>query len=194
MKKLVLASSSPSRQELLKKFQIPFICVSPEIDESPLLDETATELVERLAIHKAKAGASIINDSEALVIGSDQVAVIDGNIIGKPLTEKKAIAQLKSASGKNITFYTGLCVFDKQTNKTTSCIEPFTVHFRKLDDSQISNYVKKEQPLWCAGSFKCEGLGIALFEKLEGDDPNTLIGLPLIRLVDMLREHGVEVL
>ncbi|MCL1077486.1 septum formation inhibitor Maf [Parashewanella spongiae] len=194
MKKLVLASCSPFRQELLKKLQIPFDSVSPKLDESPNKNETAIELVERLAIQKAKAGAAHIKDSEILIIGSDQVAVIDGKIIGKPLTEEKAVMQLKSASGKSITFYTGLCVLDKKTFKITSSVEPFTVHFRVLNDHQIKSYVEKEQPLWCAGSFKCEGLGIALFEKLEGNDPNTLIGLPLIRLVDMLKQHGLDIL
>ncbi|WP_133407215.1 Maf family protein [Parashewanella tropica] len=193
MKSLVLASSSEFRQQLLSKLQIPFTSISPDIDESPLENETAIQLVERLAIEKAKAGAALVNDNP-VIIGSDQVAVIEGKIIGKPHTEENAIKQLQSASGKSITFYTGLAVFDSELQKFSSCVEPFTVHFRDLTTLQITNYVRKEQPLWCAGSFKSEGLGIALFERLEGDDPNTLVGLPLIKLIDLLNEHGVEVI
>ncbi|RLV58813.1 septum formation inhibitor Maf [Parashewanella curva] len=194
MKSLVLASSSEFRQQLLSKLKIPFSSVSPDLDESPFENETAVALVERLAIEKAKAGANLIGGNTSIVIGSDQVAVIDEKIIGKPLTKANAIKQLQSASGKSITFYTGLAVFDSESKKLSSSVEPFTVHFKHLTHPQIQNYVEKEQPLWCAGSFKSEGLGIALFEKLEGDDPNTLIGLPLIRLIELLREHGIEVI
>ncbi|MBM7072521.1 septum formation inhibitor Maf [Shewanella sp. 202IG2-18] len=194
MKQLILASSSEFRQELLRKLKLPFSSVSPDIDETPQNDESAIQLVERLAIQKAKAGAMMVDPADALVIGSDQVAVIDGQIVGKPLTTEKAIEQLKAASGKSITFYTGLCVFDKQTQKFASLVEPFTVHFKNLSEAQISSYVDKEQPLWCAGSFKSEGLGIALFEKLEGDDPNSLVGLPLIKLIELLKAFNFHVL
>ena len=194
MKQLILASSSPFRQELLRKLQLPFMSVSPDIDETPLIEETACELVERLAVQKAKAGAVIVEAPDALIIGSDQVAVIENQIVGKPLTEENAVRQLLSTSGKSITFYTGLCVYDKLTQNHHSLVEKFIVHFRHLDEKQIRNYVEKEQPLWCAGSFKCEGLGIALFEKLEGDDPNTLIGLPLIKLTTLLEKFGMKVL
>lgn len=194
MKQLILASSSEFRQELLRKLQLPFSSVSPDIDETPQNDESSIQLVERLAIQKAKAGAMMVDPADALVIGSDQVAVIDGQIVGKPLTAEKAIEQLKAASGKSITFYTGLCVFDKQTQKYASLVEPFTVHFKNLSEAQISSYVDKEQPLWCAGSFKSEGLGIALFEKLEGDDPNSLVGLPLIKLIELLKAFNFHVL
>ena len=194
MKTLTLASSSKFRQELLNKLQLPFTSVSPEIDESPLENETAIKLVERLAVEKAKAGARLVTEKDALLIGSDQVAVIDGEIIGKPLNVENAIKQLTNASGKSVTFYTGLCVYDKQSEKYSSLVEPFVVHFKSLSKTQIENYVAKEQPLWCAGSFKSEGLGIALFEKLEGDDPNSLIGLPLIKLIDLLEKFDMPIL
>ena len=194
MKPLVLASSSTFRQQLLKKLQLPFSSVSPDIDESAQENETAIALVERLAIEKAKAGAQLLDTENALVIGSDQVAVIDDQIVGKPLSVDKAIKQLTMASGKSITFYTGLCVFDKYSTRYEALVEPFTVHFKTLSTRQIENYIEKEQPLWCAGSFKCEGLGIALFEKLEGEDPNTLIGLPLIKLIDLLERFDMSVL
>ena len=201
---LILASTSPYRQQLLQKLTPNFTCVSPEVDEMPLADETAQALVVRLAQAKAIAGAerylaelglsNLHTAAEALVIGSDQVAVIDGAIIGKPLTQANAINQLQQASGKAITFYTGLAVYNSHSHKMTCEIVPFTVHFRTLSLAQITYYVETELPLYCAGSFKSEGLGIALFERLEGDDPNTLIGLPLIALIDMLAEHGETVL
>ena len=201
--KIILASTSVYRKQILEKLQLPFDCLSPDIDESPDENETAQALVLRLAEAKALAGSNLYNainsndnneNIPALVIGSDQVAVIDGQIIGKPHTNEKAIKQLQQASGKAITFYTGLSVIHSQTKQAFSLIEPFTVHFRNLTFSEISRYVELEQPLYCAGSFKAEGLGIALFEKLEGDDPNTLIGLPLIKLIDLLKQHGMDVL
>ena len=198
-KSLVLASTSIYRQQLLAKLNRPFISVNPNIDESPIQGETAIQLVERLAQLKALAGSQLIEDnsdkeSQCVVIGSDQVAMINGEIIGKPHTEANAIKQLQLASGQAITFYTGLAVYCPTTKSMHSCVEPFTVHFRQLTDKQIDYYVKTEQPLYCAGSFKSEGLGIALFDKLEGDDPNTLIGLPLIKLINLLALHQVEVL
>jgi MAF protein len=201
--KLILASTSPYRQQLLQKLTQNFTCVSPDVDETPLPDETAQALVMRLAKAKAIAGAKRylaeleIKGSaaeEALVIGSDQVAVIDGTIIGKPLTQANAITQLQHASGKAVTFYTGLALYNSHSQKMSCDLVPFTVHFRTLSLAQITYYVKTEQPLYCAGSFKSEGLGIALFKRLEGDDPNSLIGLPLIALIDMLAEHGEIVL
>ncbi|QIR14329.1 Maf family protein [Shewanella aestuarii] len=198
---LVLASTSVYRQQLLTKLNLPYISVNPMTDEAPHNNESAQQLVLRLAEQKALAGSQIVNDDlqhgkdkNYLVIGSDQVAVIDKQIIGKPLTTENAIKQLKQASGKAITFYTGLAVYNTQTNTMHSCIEPFTVHFRQLSLQQIEYYVAIEQPLYCAGSFKSEGLGIALFEKLQGDDPNSLIGLPLIKLIDLLAQHGMQVL
>lgn len=192
MKKLVLGSTSPFRKEILAKLNIPFVCAKPDIDESAFENESPVELVERLAIEKAKAVASEFPD--ALIIGSDQVAMCDGEILGKPHNFENAVKQLEKFSNKTVVFYTGLCVYDSGLDYTTALIEPFLVHFNELSRSDIENYLHAEQPYNCAGSFKSEGLGICLFKKLEGDDPNTLIGLPLIKLVELLKQHGVDVL
>tara|TARA_R110000737_G_scaffold228444_1_gene242461 strand:+ start:29 stop:616 length:588 start_codon:yes stop_codon:yes gene_type:complete len=192
MKKLVLGSTSPFRKEILAKLNIPFICAKPNIDESAFDNESPVALVERLAIEKAKAVAHEFPD--ALIIGSDQVAMCDGEILGKPHNFENAVKQLEKFSNKTVAFYTGLCVYDSGLDYTTSLIEPFLVHFNELSPSDIENYLHAEQPYNCAGSFKSEGLGICLFKKLEGDDPNTLIGLPLIKLVELLKQHGVNVL
>lgn len=192
IKKLILASSSPYRRELLSRLQIPFTVISPEIDESPNENELPQALVERLAIEKAKTIAS--GNHNALVIGSDQVAVHDGNIIGKPKDYEHACQQLRQASGKTITLYTGLALVDADSGKTDSEVVPYRVTFRHLSDDQISSYLQKEQPYSCAGSVKSEGLGIALLTRFDGDDPNTLIGLPLIRLIDMLARQGFKIL
>jgi MAF protein len=188
---LVLASTSPYRKELLDKLSLPFITASPDCDETPMPGESPTQLVTRLAKEKAES-CSVSQPS--LIIGSDQVCVIDGEIIGKPHTREKALEQLSRQSGNSIQFYTGLALHNSTTGKTATKLDTFTVHFRNLTQRQIANYVDKEQPFWCAGSFKSEGLGIALFDRLEGKDPNTLVGLPLIDLVDMLEAQGVEVL
>lgn len=188
---LVLASTSPYRQQLLNKLAVSFVTASPDFDETPLANETPAELVSRLAKGKAE---SCQVDKPSLVIGSDQVCVINGEIIGKPLSEEKAIEQLTKQSGQSIQFFTGLALHNSETGQTDIKVDTFTVHFRSLTTKQIANYVEKEQPLFCAGSFKSEGLGIALFERLEGKDPNTLVGLPLIDLIDMLEKQGFEVL
>lgn len=190
--KLILASTSPFRKAILDKLGIEFDTASPETDETALVNETPRQLVERLSIAKAKAVADKVES--ALVIGSDQVSVIDGEIIGKPHTHENAVKQLQNASGKTVTFYTGLCLYNSSTHKYQSEVVPFNVVFRKLSESQIENYLKKETPYNCAGSFKSEALGIVLFEKLEGDDPNTLMGLPLIRLVKMLENESFSIL
>ncbi len=187
---LVLASTSVFRKALLEKLQLPFDTARPQVDEAPLPGENAAELVERLALAKAQAVAS--QRPNALVIGSDQVCVIDGQILGKPHTAPKAFEQLSRASGQAITFYTGLALINSQSGRCQSLVEPFKVHFRQLSPEQIRAYIKKEQPLNCAGSFKSEGLGISLFERLEGRDPNTLVGLPLIALVAMLEAEGLS--
>jgi len=192
MKKLVLGSTSPFRKEILEKLNIPFVCAKPNIDESAFDNESPVELVERLAIEKAKAVAGEFPD--ALIIGSDQVAMCDGEILGKPHNFENAVKQLEKFSNKTVVFYTGLCVYDSGLDYTTALIEPFLVHFNQLSLSDIENYLHAEQPYNCAGSFKSEGLGICLFKKLEGDDPNTLIGLPLIKLVELLKQHDVNVL
>lgn len=190
--KLVLGSTSPFRKAILEKLGIPFETASPQCDESALNNESPEKLVERLAIEKARSVAKRLNDS--LVIGSDQVAVIENEVLGKPVTHENAIKQLKAASGKSVTFYTGLCLYNSSTDNYQSEVVPFNVVFRHLTDKLIKAYLEKEQPYNCAGSFKSEALGIVLFEKLIGDDPNTLMGLPLIRLVDMLEKENFTVL
>lgn len=187
---IVLASTSPYRRELLSKVLAAFECAAPHVDETPQPGESAQQLVERLAIAKAQALAQVY--PHHILIGSDQVAVIDGAIVGKPHTVDNAIQQLRAASGKAVTFLTGLALYDSSTQRLQHCVEPFTVVFRELSDAEISGYVALEQPLQCAGSFKSEGLGISLFQRLHGDDPNSLIGLPLIRLLAMLREWGIN--
>lgn len=190
--KLVLASSSPYRRELLERLGIPFEVLAPEVDETPLEDEPAPTLVERLSISKAKAAAEKFPD--ALIIGSDQVAVHNGRIVGKPHTHDNAVQQLREASGSRITLYTGLALLNATTGNVQSEVVPFHVVFRPLTKEQIENYLRKEQPYKCAGSVRAEGLGISLLERFEGEDPNTLIGLPLIRLVRMLEKEGVQVI
>jgi MAF protein len=192
MKKLILGSTSPFRKEILTKLNLPFACAKPNIDETAFKNESPIELVERLAIEKAKAVAS--EHPDALIIGSDQVAMCDGEILGKPHNFENAVKQLEKFSNKTVVFYTGLCVYDSGLDYTTALIEPFLVHFKELSRPEIENYLHAEQPYNCAGSFKSEGLGICLFEKLEGNDPNTLIGLPLIKLVELLKQHDVDVL
>lgn len=192
MKTLVLGSTSPFRKEILEKLNLPFTCAKPNIDESPLSNESPEALVERLAIEKAQAVSK--NFDDALIIGSDQVAVCDGKILGKPHNFDNGKLQLTQFSNKAVTFYTGLCVLDSSSRTIESLVEPFIVHFNQLSSEEIDNYLITEQPYNCAGSFKSEGLGICLFKKLEGDDPNTLIGLPLIKLVALLKSHGLDVL
>lgn len=189
---LLLASTSPFRKALLDKLQYPFDTASPETDESTLPNETAEQLVTRLAEAKAKACAP--SHPEHLIIGSDQVCVINGSIIGKPHTAENAVLQLQAASGQVVTFYTGLCLHNAKNGHSDVICEPFHVHFRELTDQEIRNYIEREAPLNCAGSFKSEGLGIALFDKLDGRDPNTLVGLPLIALREMLAKQGVRIL
>ena len=188
---LVLASTSPFRKQLLNKLSVPFETASPDCDETPFSNERPEDLVKRLAKEKAE---SCHTDKPSLVIGSDQVCVIDGQIIGKPLNRENAVQQLSRQSGKAIQFYTGLALHNTETNITDVKLDTFTVHFRQLTQQQINHYVEKEEPYYCAGSFKSEGLGIALFEKLEGKDPNTLVGLPLIDLIDMLETQGFPIL
>ncbi|QDF66841.1 septum formation inhibitor Maf [Shewanella sp. SNU WT4] len=189
---LILASTSTYRRQCLEKLAIDFDCRAPSTDETPNADESAQQLVQRLAIEKAKTCINV--DKAEFIIGSDQVAVINGTIIGKPMTVENAKAQLALASGQAITFYTGLALLDSANNSYQVICEPFTVKFRHLTPMQIANYIHKEQPLYCAGSFKCEGLGISLFESMTGRDPNSLIGLPLIALCEMLANVGIDIL
>ncbi|HDO1318460.1 Maf family protein [Aeromonas veronii] len=186
---LILASTSRYRKALLEKLGLPFECAAPDVDERPLAGESAEALVARLA--RAKADAIAGQRDHGLIIGSDQVCVCDGRILGKPGTIDNAIAQLMAAQGRSVTFYTGLCVVNAATGEAHQLMEPFTVHFRNLDEAAIRRYVEAELPLDCAGSFKCEGMGIVLFKALEGRDPNALIGLPLIGLIELLERHGI---
>ncbi|UCZ74770.1 Maf-like protein [Dickeya zeae] len=190
MSRIVLASTSVYRKALLEKLGLAFICAAPDYDETPDTGENATELVRRLAIGKARSLAERYPDS--LIIGSDQVCVMGNAITGKPHTPENAIRQLQQASGQCITFYTGLALFNSATAHLQSVVEPFDVYFRTLSTREIERYVDIEQPLDCAGSFKSEGLGITLFDRLSGRDPNTLVGLPLITLLELLRAEGVN--
>jgi septum formation protein len=189
-KQLILASSSPYRRELLIKLGLAFASVSPRIDETPHQDETPEQLVERLALEKARAVAAC--NPEALIIASDQVAVLNGQILGKPGDHEAAKQQLAAASGSKVLFLTSLVLLDSSSGKYQREVVPFSVYFRTLEDDEIEGYLSREKPYDCAGSFKSEGLGITLFERLEGDDPNTLIGLPLIRLCHMLANEGIK--
>ena len=189
---IVLASTSPYRRELLGRLGLVFTTCSPKTDETDQAGETPKELVLRLSEAKARAGAA--QSEPGLVIGSDQVAVVGDTVLGKPGTAERACAQLAQLSGQRVTFHTGLCLLNSAQQRVQVDLVPFTVLFRTLSTQQIENYVRREQPLNCVGSFKSEGLGVALFERMEGNDPTALIGLPLIRLVSMLEAEGVAVL
>ena len=189
--KLILASSSPFRRALLGRLMIPFDVVAPEIDETPLPNEAAVDLVLRLAVEKAKIVAGQMEG--ALVIGSDQVALHGKDeIVGKPVDHDHAVRQLRQASGQTIVLYTGVALVNSSTGHTQSDVVPYTVKFKTLTDDQIESYLTKEKPYGCSGSLRADGLGIALLERFEGDDPTALIGLPLIRLVSMLEAEGVR--
>lgn len=185
---LILASSSRYRARLLCNIGLSPTCQSPDIDESPLANEGPAELAGRLA--QAKAEHIAKQHRDALVIGSDQVADLHGHILGKPGSRERAIEQLSRCAGKTLVFHTGLCLINTRTARTHRCVERFAVSFRPLSQQQIIRYVDAEPALDCAGSFKMEGLGISLFRSLHGSDPNTLIGLPLIRLIDYLNIEG----
>lgn len=187
---IILASSSPYRRELLAKLTLPFDSSSPDIDESAKDKESPHQLVERLAQEKAKKVAETYPN--ALIIGSDQVAIIDDVIMTKPHTHENAIQQLKQSSGRTVTFLTSLCLLNSQTEQVQSSVTPYSVEFLDLSEAQIESYLQKEKPYHCAGSFKSEGLGITLFKRFHGEDPNSLIGLPLISLTHMLRQEGIE--
>lgn len=189
---IILGSTSPFRKAILEKLAIPFVCCAPDIDEAPVPGESPAELVARLATEKAAAVCR--NYEHGLVIGSDQVAVIGDTILGKPHEHDKAVQQLQQSSGQVVRFLTGLSLMDVATGEHETLVEPFDVHFKELTKGEIENYLRLEQPYQCAGSFKSEAAGIALFKRLEGDDPNTLIGLPLIRLIELLQKQGVDVL
>ena len=189
-RQLILGSTSQPRRELLQRLQIPFEICAPDLDETPLENETPKELVLRLAEAKARKVAESFSD--ALIIGADQVGVIDNTIQGKPLTYDKAVQQLTAASGKRMQFFIGLCVLDARKNISQIALEEFDVIYRDLTLPMIENYLKKETPFQCAGSCKAEGLGIALINEFSGKDFTALIGLPLIRLVNLLENAGLS--
>ena len=190
--KLILASTSPYRRELLNRLGLAFDVANPQTDESALRGETPESLSLRLSEAKARAVANLYPD--ALIIGSDQVATVDGKIYGKPGNHQNAVEQLKQLSGKTVNFFTGLCLLNAQTGKADVRGIPTLVTFRQLTDSEIENYLLREPAYNCAGSAKSEGLGIALLSSMHGEDPNALVGLPLIALCDMLRQQGMAVI
>jgi len=189
---LILASTSPYRRSLLQRLQLPFRCLSPATDESPLPDEAPAALAARLAAAKAHSVAAL--NPASLVIGSDQVAALGGRLLGKPGNHARAREQLLASAGQSVQFFTGLALCSLTSGFEEVVVEPFTVQFRPLDGAAIDNYLTREQPFDCAGSFKWEGLGIALFERMSGDDPTSLEGLPLIALTSLLQRAGYPVL
>ena len=189
---LILASSSIYRRELLERLQLPFSTISPEVDETPLPGEAPEETALRLA--QAKARKIGQNHGNALIIGCDQVATLDGEQLGKPLVHDRAVQQLRKMRGRRVVFHSALCLYNPAADRMQAQVVPYEVEFRQLSDAQIESYLRKEQPYHCAGSAKSEGLGIALIAGMYGSDPNALIGLPLIALIDMLHNEGVNVI
>jgi len=187
---LVLASSSPYRRELLSRLGLPFVHASPNVDETPLPHEQGPTLATRLALSKAQALAADYPD--ALIIGCDQVCMRGNAVSGKPGTHEAARAQLAASSGRWVDFHTALVLLDARTGEHQSTHDLYRVKFRPLSAEEIENYLARERPYDCAGSFKAEGLGIALFERMEGGDFHSLIGLPLISLCRLLREAGLN--
>jgi septum formation protein len=189
---IILASTSPYRQALLQRLQIPFRSLPPVADETPLPGEPPADLAARLALAKARSLSTQYPD--ALVIGSDQVAAIGADIMGKPGSHPAAAIQLQRSSGREVCFHTAVALVHGATRREWFHVEPFSAHFRVLSEQMIENYLRREQPYDCAGSFKWEGLGITLFARLEGNDPTSLEGLPLIALTDLLAHAGVNIL
>ena len=189
---LILASSSEYRRQLLQKLLIPFNSISPNVDESALAGEKPQETALRLAQEKAKKIGNAY--PHALVIGCDQVATLGGEQLGKPLNHNNATAQLQKMRGREVVFHSALCLYNAATGNMQADVVPYLVKFRQLSDEQIESYLTKEQPYHCAGSAKSEGLGIALIERMLGEDPNALIGLPLIKLITMLHNEGINVI
>lgn len=188
---LVLGSTSRYRAELLRRLITEFELCSPGTDESPWPGEAPDERALRLAVNKATAASA--QRSDALVIGSDQVAELEGAVLDKPLTADRAVAQLTASSGRSVSFHTAVCLLDTRSGEKQVHLDTTTVRFRELSELEILRYIEREQPLDCAGSFKCEGLGISLFESIDNHDPTALVGLPLIALAGMLRSAGLLV-
>lgn len=191
MQPLILASSSRYRQELLARLCLPFTAITPDLDESPLPGESATDTCERLAQAKARKVAEA--HPNALVIGSDQVALLDGQLVGKPGNHENAVRQLKAASGREVVFHTALCLLNRLTNQCWEDRIDVVVRYRALSDATIERYLEADQPYDCAGSGRIETLGITLVESVKSDDPTALVGLPLIALTGMLLKAGVVI-
>lgn len=186
---LVLASTSPYRRQLLERLQLPFDTLAPDCDETAHEGETPEMLVKRLAEDKARSISSRVTD--AIVIGSDQVASLEGDILTKPGRHERARQQLQACSGRRVVFHTGLCVLDTTSDDAVTVDEEFAVEFRPLTEDEIERYLQIEAPYDCAGSIRSEGYAVTLFERMSGDDPTALVGLPLIRLARLLRDHGL---
>ena len=186
--RLVLASASQARKSVLTKLKIPFETFAPSIDESVLSGESPTQLVERLSLAKAKKASQWYPSH--LIIGSDQIAVVAGQMVGKPENREDAIEQLTAASGETVTLFTGIALLNSKSGNTQLDVLPYRVVFRELTQSTIEHYIDTDQPFDCSGSLRSEGLGIALLKEFDGSDPNILLGLPLIRLIDMLANEG----
>lgn len=187
---LILASTSRYRRELLERLRLPFDVVSPQVDETPRAGESPADLAVRLAAAKAAAVAAL--HPRAVVIGSDQVAELDGMPIGKPGSHERAVAQLRAMRGRSVVFHTAVAVHRAAAGYAGAALAPVTVRFRDLGDAEIEHYLRTEQPYDCAGSAKCETLGIALLAAIDSDDPTALVGLPLIRTCALLREAGID--
>ena len=187
---LILGSTSRYRRELLERLRLPFEVHAPDVDETPLPGEAPAALAQRLALAKAHAVAAV--HPEAVVIGSDQVADLDGVPVGKPGTHERAVEQLRAMRGRSIVFQTAVAVVRASTGYVGTALAPVTVRFRQLSDEEIEHYLRTEQPYDCAGSAKCETLGIALLDAIESDDPTALVGLPLIRTCALLRAAGID--
>jgi septum formation protein len=192
--RLILASTSRHRRALLERLRVPFETAAPAFEETFVAGEPPVERARRLAEGKARAVAGRLSGARTLVIGSDQVASLAGEVLSKPGTRERAVAQLLRARGRTLEFHTGVAVHDTASGRTHVRVEPFRAQLRRLEEARIARYVELERPLDAAGAFYSEGLGIALFEALEGHDPTALVGLPLVALVDLLAEAGVAVL
>jgi septum formation protein len=191
----MLASTSPYRRELLARLRYPFDVAAPDVDETPQTDESPADLALRLAALKAKAVTATLGpDDDVLVIGSDQVADLNGTPLGKPGTHERAVAQWQAMRGQRVAFHTAVCVWRPRTQHLAVALETVTVQMRMLDDADIETYLRLEQPYDCAGSAKCETLGIALLDAIESRDPTSLVGLPLILTNRLLRDAGLDIL
>ncbi|MDD5393786.1 MAG: Maf family nucleotide pyrophosphatase [Thiothrix sp.] len=189
---LILGSTSPYRRELMQRLHIAFNAAAPDIDETRHDGESARDMVLRLSLEKAQAVAA--QHPDALIIGSDQCAILHDQVIGKPGSHENAVKQLQNSSAQTVAFLTGLCLYDSRDGSYQLDVVPFSVDFRELTDEEIDRYLRKDQPYNCAGSFRSESLGITLFKRMYGDDPTALMGLPLIRLSEMLKQAGVDLL